>query len=216
MIDLHTHSLFSDGVLVPFELARRAEVKGYKALAITDHVDASNMDFVVPRLVEAAKMIREHTDMVVIPGAEITHVPPALIKTMVDKARELGAKIVVVHGETPVEPVIEGTNRAAIEARVDILAHPGLITPEDVELAKKNDVALEVTARKGHSLTNGHVAALAVKYGAKIVINTDAHEPGDLISIEMAKVVLAGAGLDNEHIEAALQTSKFIVEKVRN
>ena len=37
MIDLHTHSFFSDGVLSPSELIRRAVVKGYKAIAITDH-----------------------------------------------------------------------------------------------------------------------------------------------------------------------------------
>ena len=167
-------------------------------------------------LAAAAEKLRGHTSLVVIPGAEITHVPPALIKEMVDKARALGAAIVLVHGETPVEPVIEGTNRAAIEAGADILSHPGLIKAEDVELAKKNGVALEVTARKGHSLTNGHVAALATKYGANIVINTDAHEPGDLISSQMAEIVLKGAGLDRERIEAALETSKSIVDKVRN
>ena len=43
-IDLHTHSIFSDGELLPSELARRADVLGHKALAITDHVDASNIE----------------------------------------------------------------------------------------------------------------------------------------------------------------------------
>ena len=33
-------------------------------------------------------------------------------------SRELGAKIVVVHGETVAEPVEPGNNRAAIEAGV--------------------------------------------------------------------------------------------------
>ncbi len=42
MIDLHTHSFFSDGELIPSELIRRAEAIGYKAIAITDHVDSSN------------------------------------------------------------------------------------------------------------------------------------------------------------------------------
>jgi len=53
MIDLHTHTLFSDGVLLPAELARRAQVLGYQALAMTDHVDSSNLEFVLPRLVAA-------------------------------------------------------------------------------------------------------------------------------------------------------------------
>ncbi len=53
MIDLHTHSLFSDGVLVPSELVRRAVMKGYEVIAITDHADASNLDFTIPRVAAA-------------------------------------------------------------------------------------------------------------------------------------------------------------------
>ncbi|MEO0250245.1 MAG: PHP domain-containing protein, partial [candidate division WOR-3 bacterium] len=45
MIDLHTHTFFSDGELVPSELAHRAFEKGYKVIGITDHADASNMEF---------------------------------------------------------------------------------------------------------------------------------------------------------------------------
>ena len=42
-IDLHMHSLFSDGELLPSEIARRAYVLGHEAIAITDHVDYSNI-----------------------------------------------------------------------------------------------------------------------------------------------------------------------------
>ena len=59
MIDLHTHSLFSDGVLLPAELVRRAEHRGYRVIAITDHVDQSNLDFVVPRISEIAKSLNK-------------------------------------------------------------------------------------------------------------------------------------------------------------
>ena len=52
MIDLHTHTLYSDGELIPAELWRRAQVKGYRYLAITDHVDASNFEVVFARLKE--------------------------------------------------------------------------------------------------------------------------------------------------------------------
>src|SRR4030043_2276885 len=99
MIDLHTHTLFSDGELLPYELIRRAETIGYKAIAITDHVDSSNIDLVVPRIVSAIKKIRDYVSIEIIPGAEITHVPPELIPELVKEARNLGARIVVVHGE---------------------------------------------------------------------------------------------------------------------
>ena len=51
-----------------------------------------------------------------------------------------------MHGETICEPVAPGTNRAAIEAGVDILAHPGLITEEEARLAASKGVLLEVSS----------------------------------------------------------------------
>ncbi len=214
MIDLHTHSLFSDGELVPSELVRRAAVKGYRAIAITDHVDISNLEIVVSRIVEFAERARGEFPLEIIAGVEITHVPPSMIPMLIQSARELGARLVVVHGETLVEPVIEGTNRTAIEAGADILAHPGLISAEDVQSAAQKGVALEITARKGHSLSNGHVARLASKYGAPMVINTDAHSPSDLITYEFAYCVLKGAGLDDGQIKDIFKNSEELVKKI--
>jgi histidinol phosphatase-like PHP family hydrolase len=213
MIDLHTHTLLSDGELLPFELARRAAAAGCKAIAFTDHVDASNIDIVVPRAVKAARKLRGLSGIEVVAGAEITHAPPALIRELVKEARELGAAIVVVHGETLAEPVAEGTNRAAIEAGADILSHPGLISTEDVLLAKEKSVALEITARKGHSIANGHVAQMAVKFGAPIVLNTDAHGPSDLITAETARKILLGAGMEAGRVQSVFDSSRSILEK---
>ncbi len=214
MIDLHTHSFFSDGELVPSELIRRAEAIGYQAIAITDHVDSSNIDLVIPRIVSALKKIRNHVGIEVIPGAEITHVPPKLIPELVKEARNLGAKIVVVHGETLVEPVAPGTNRAAIEANADILAHPGIISEEDLLLAKEKGVTLEITSRKGHSLSNGYIAREAVRFGIPICINTDAHSPSDLITREFAIKILLAAGIEEARIEYVFEHSKTILERL--
>ena len=214
MIDLHTHSFFSDGELVPSELVRRAEAIGYQAIAITDHVDSSNIDLVIPRIVTALKKIRNHVGIEVIPGAEITHVPPKLIPDLVKEARNLGAKIVVVHGETLVEPVAPGTNRAAIEANADILAHPGIISEEDLLLAKETGVTLEITSRKGHSLSNGYIAKEAVRFGIPICINTDAHSPSDLITREFAFKILLAAGIEENRIDYVFEHSKTILDKL--
>ncbi|MDY6824772.1 MAG: histidinol phosphate phosphatase domain-containing protein [Thermodesulfobacteriota bacterium] len=201
MIDLHTHSIFSDGVLIPSELARRAEVAGVKAIAITDHGDNSNIDFIIPRMVEISNELNRVLEITVIPGIEITHVHPSLIADTAKRAREFGARIVVVHGETLAEPVMEGTNIAAISAEVDVLAHPGLISKEEVKTAAKNNVLLEISARKGHCLANGHVAALAKANGAGLVLNTDAHAPSDLINLETARRVACGAGLSGQDFD---------------
>ncbi|WP_432823191.1 histidinol phosphate phosphatase domain-containing protein [Trichloromonas sp.] len=213
MIDLHTHTLFSDGELIPYELVRRAAVAGYRALAITDHGDFSNMDLIIPRLVRVAEDLGAAWGLSVIPGIELTHIPPAAIAEAACEARSLGARLVVCHGETIVEPVVAGTNRAAIEARVDILSHPGLISAEDAALAAEIGVCLEITTRKGHSLTNGLVASRALAAGAKLVVNNDAHGPGDLVSLEMARRIALGAGLTEAQFEQCRKNSEALVRK---
>jgi histidinol phosphatase-like PHP family hydrolase len=214
MIDLHTHSLFSDGELLPSELIRRFEEMGYSCVAITDHVDSSNLDFVVPRMVQAAKDLNPRQSVRVIPGVEITYAPPTLIESLVIKARELGAEIVLVHGETIVEPVPEGTNKAAILSGVDILAHPGLISREDVELAVEKGVYLEISSRQGHSLTNGHIARLAKDFDARLVLNSDAHFISDLMTRQFAHRVARGSGLGDDALDELLANSRNLVDRI--
>lgn len=213
MIDLHTHTFFSDGELILSELIRRAEAIGYKAVAITDHVDSSNIDLVIPKIVSALKKLKGFISIEAIPGAEITHAPPQIIPELVKEARHLGAKIVVVHGETIVEPVAPGTNRAAIEANADILAHPGIISVEDLLFAKERGVTLEITSRKGHSLSNGYVAKEAMRFGVPLCINTDAHSPSDLITKETAIMILLASGIEENRIDSIFENSKAIIEK---
>ncbi|MBI5017531.1 MAG: histidinol phosphate phosphatase domain-containing protein [Deltaproteobacteria bacterium] len=195
MIDLHTHTLFSDGDLLPSELLRRAEILGLRAIALADHADMSNLDWILPRVIRACEENNACRRLRAVPAIELTHLPPELIGRYVAEARRLGARVVVVHGESPVEPVAPGTNRAAIDAGADIVSHPGLVSDEDAQRAARFGVHLEITARKGHSLTNGHVASAARRAGAPLVLNTDAHGPGDLIDEPFARTVALGAGL---------------------
>ena len=213
MIDLHTHSVFSDGELLPSELVRRLEDMGYSCVAITDHVDSSNLDFVIPRLVKVASDLNQRQSVKVIPGVEITHVHPELIESLVKKARELGAEIVLAHGETIVEPVAKGTNRAAILSGVDILAHPGLIGVEDIKLATKSSVYLEITARHDHSFTNGYVARWAKEFEARLILNSDAHSPHELMTRQFAQMVAHGTGLGENIFEEMLGNSRDLINK---
>lgn len=201
MFDYHTHSLISDGVLIPAESARRAEVIGYRILGFADHGDLATLPTQVPTLLRAARAESRPDGMLVVAGTEITHVRPAQYAEAVGLARQLGAQYVVAHGETLVEPVAPGTNRAAIEAGVDILAHPGLISRDDVRLAAERGVRLEISGRRGHSLSNGHVARLAREYGARLIFGSDAHTPGDMPSREFAEKVCLAAGLEPGEVE---------------
>ncbi len=212
MIDLHTHTIFSDGELVPAEHLRRVESMGYEAVAITDHADSSNLDFIIPRIVRVAADLNRFSQTRLVPGIELTHVPPEMFEELVDQARNLGAKIIVGHGETVMEPVKRGTNLAAIRAGVDILAHPGFITSDEATLAAEKGIFLELTGRKGHSLTNGHVARLALQTGALLAVNADAHGPGDFMTAERAEAVALGAGLSLERYEKILDDMRTLVK----
>lgn len=212
--ELHTHTLLSDGQLLPIELARRALVQGTKTLAFTDHGSLSNLERIIDEGRRDAELASEW-GMKVLCGVEITHVPVRRMDEVVLRARKLGAEIVVIHGETISEPVEKGTNMAAVmNPEVDILAHPGFITLEEAQLARDNGVALEITSRGSHCKTNGHVASMARQAGARMVVNTDTHAPGDLIDMETARRIALAAGLSEEEADRALvDTPQEIVKR---
>ncbi len=203
--DFHTHTSHSDGSLSPVELIRRAMVKGYNTIAITDHVGVGHLDRLIREVTADCALAQRHWDIAAIPGVELTHVPVQAIDETARRAKELGARLVVVHGETITEPVEEGTNMAAVRSsHVDILAHPGLLTLEEAEMAAARGVFLEISARRGHSLTNGHVAKLARLAGARLLLDTDAHDASDLLTPALARAVAQGAGLEEKEIQEVL------------
>lgn len=197
--DLHTHTTMSDGELIPIELVRRMSVLGYTTVGITDHVDMSSVTCVIERLTRLRESSREY-GVTLLCGVEITHVPPKEIPVIASMAREGGADLVVVHGETPVEPVCIGTNHAACLCEdVNILAHPGLINGEDARLAARRGLLLELTARGGHNRTNGHVLRIAELTGAPVIVNSDAHAPGDILDERAQTFVALGAGMEEDN-----------------
>lgn len=208
MYDFHTHTFLSDGELAPTELIRRAIHNGYRVIAVTDHVGPGNLEFVIKTLVKDCAAASKRWDILALPGVEITYAPIEDIDAVARDARALGAKMINVHGETVVEPVQPGTNLAALRSQhVDVLAHPGLITPDEARLAAERGIFLEISARRGHGFANGHVARAAQAAGARIVLDSDAHAPGDLLTRDFAMKVARGAGLDpdaaNQLLEAA-------------
>lgn len=213
MYELHSHTFFSDGSLIPSELVLRAEMVGYKGIALTDHADGSNLESVLSKLVKAAEHLNQHCNIRVLPGVELTYIPISTVAELTQKARAIGAKVVLLHGETIVEPVIPGTNRAGIEAGVDVLAHPGLITPDDVKLAAEKGVCLEISTRRGASYTNAHVARLAKTYGAKLVMNNDVHQNKNVLPREMMLKIALGACLSEDDFEAMIANAKEIFDK---
>jgi putative hydrolase len=204
--DFHTHSFLSDGVLSPTELIRRASVAGYATIAVTDHAGPGNVEIVLDQLRRDCAAATQYWPIVALPGVEITHVPAATIPELARRARRAGAAVVAVHGETIVEPVEPGTNRAAIDCEdVDLLCHPGLITLEEAQRAAARGCFLEISGRKGHGFANGHVVKTALAAGARLVLDSDGHAPEDLLSERFCRLVLQGAALPESEVQTVLQ-----------
>jgi len=214
MLSLHNHTIHSDGELIPSELARQCEENGYSHIGITDHADSSNLESLVVNTVKVCRDINKYFSSIkAIPGIELTHVAPKQIAFLAKEARRLGAKLVLVHGETISEPVRPGTNYEALNSDIDILAHPGLITKKEMALAKKRGIYIEITTKHGHSFTNGHVAKLALEIGAKMVLSTDGHRPGEFVSLAQGLKTALGAGLTNAQALTLLKNTKILAEE---
>lgn len=215
--DFHTHTLLSDGTLSPLELVARAFARGYRAIGLTDHVGLGFLARLIAEIAKDCALAEAHWNLTVIPGVELTYLPAKIIAEAAKQAKELGARLVVVHGETIIEQVEPGTNLAAVQSpHVDILAHPGLLTLEEAKLAAANDIFIEISARKGHSLTNGHIARVARLAGAKLIINSDAHNANDLLSPALTQAIAQGAGLEEDELPTLLTANPLaLLDKLR-
>jgi histidinol phosphatase-like PHP family hydrolase len=200
--------MLSDGVLNPVELIRRAVVNGYTALGIADHCGRGPMARILAEVGADCALARAHWGFPAFAGVELTHVPASSIAVLAAEAKAAGAAFVVVHGESPVEPVEPGTNLAACSCPdVDILAHPGILDDESAAAAAHNGVFLEVTARSGHNTGNGRVVAAARGAGARMILGSDTHAPRDLLTPAFALTVLAGAGLSDDEVAQILEVN---------
>ena len=72
------------------------------------------------------------------------------------------------------------------------------------ELAKEKDIYLEISARQGHCLGNGHVANVAREVGNKLLVNTDTHSPDNIITFEKSYEIALGAGLTHDEAMKAI------------
>ncbi len=213
MYNLHCHSLLSDGCLLPTEVAMRYAAAGFKVIAITDHVDYSNIKAVISAILNFTRHWPKNSLIQVLPGIELTHLPPHQFKPLASYARKKGIKVIVAHGESPVEPVVKDTNHLALLADIDILAHPGNISEQDVKLARDRGIFLEITTRRGHRVGNFQVANLAMRYGAKLILGTDSHAPEDIISYDEMRRNALKNGITSQQIEIILDDVKEFLRR---
>ena len=171
---------------------RYASLAGLRFVGLTVKSDGSDLSR-LGAVVSHVRRLSLYADMEARTGVELHHVPPALLPDTVRQAREAGAEIVIVHGETLCDQVETGTNFAAIEAGADILAHPGLIDEKCAEFAAERGVALEFTSCPRHALANAHVADLALRFGCLLVRGSAARCASELATRSFWMQVVRGA-----------------------
>lgn len=206
--ELHIHTKIGGDELAPEEAVKLLEFVGYKHIAITEHADGEN----ISRIIDEVLKFCEGCD--VIPGIEITRVKPGKIPKLVELARRSGIKLVLVHGESLlIGDTPEGTNMAAVESDVDILAHPGLVSREVVKKASKNGIALEISCRSAYAHTNGHIARFAMEEGASLAVMMDLHKQRHLVTPKMKEKIAIGAGITE--LQTLFDFERKLLEKLR-
>lgn len=195
--DLQVHSESTDGTATMEEMARAAKEFGLSYIAITDHTKslalASGLD--ENELLEQAGRIVELNDRLkgsfrILSSAEVNVMKDGSLdisSNVLDKLDIVGAAI---HSNfnLPVEAQTERLVKAAKNPSVDILFHPTgrLINKREgypvdiekvIEVARDTGTILEIDAHYDRLDLKDEYVRMAMKKGAKLVIDSDAHHP---------------------------------------
>ncbi len=215
IIDLHMHSTVSDGTLSLDELTETAIGRGYSVMAFTDHVTSSSYKRIAETIIDWVERNQDkYEDVVLIPGVEITFASPKEIGMITEYVRSIGTKWVVVHGEASFEKTPLGTNDAAVEHGVNVLAHPSYITDEQVIKSLKTGTAFELSARDCYNYANKQIAETVMQNGGKMIINSDSHQVGAMLSREKVLSTAQTANLTSEQIDMVKADTVDIVYNV--
>ena len=176
----------------------------------------------VAGMAEQVRRYSLYADVEACLGIELRHVPPALIPAAVRDAREAGAELVLVYGETLCDQVAEGTNFAAVEAGADIITHPGLIDAETAAFAAEKGVALEFTSCPRHALCNAHTAAMALRFSCPLVRGSAASCAAEITGRSSWPRIIRGADVfekkdDRSNLfELLMKSENALVQRLLN
>jgi len=198
--DLHTHTDWSDGGFSIEAMVSAAEARGYDYYAITDHGEGPGVfgdialdGEALAEQAEAIADVAEAASIEVLHGVEANIATDGSIVPDDDVLADLDIVVASPHAALDADPeaATERLVSAVEHPAVDILGHPtgrlinsrpGLAPNMEVvaEAAAREGVAIEVNANPARLDADGTAVRAAVDAGATIVVNTDAHAPGEL------------------------------------
>lgn len=197
--DMHMHSNFSDGSATMTEMARSALARGHEYIAITDHGSPMGMVAGIKKenireyLKKIEKARKDVPGIRIFAGTEVDILDDGSLYLEDDVLAQLDWVVASVHGNMKLdrEAMTQRLLRAIENPHVRLLAHPTARKilkrdPIDYDIdrvfrsAAKHGVALEVNASLDRLDLNDVLCKRAKDLGAKILIDGDAHNPGEL------------------------------------
>lgn len=200
--DLHVHTRWSDGSNTIEQMVEAARMCGYRYMAICDHTHHLKVAHGLSehdlrkQMAEISRLNENLRDFRILMGSEVDIRRDGTLDISHGLLRQLDIVIASIHQRFKLDrdQMTRRIVRAIETGLVDILAHPTgrLINqrdPYDVDLervfqaAAAYSVALEINSYPDRLDLNDTYARLAKEKGIKLVINTDAHNKGELANI---------------------------------
>lgn len=197
--DLHMHTTASDGTASILDMARAAQARGYRYIAITDHSQSLKLTngLTEPRLREHCRAIDEANEQLsnftIFKSAEVDILEDGSLDYSQEMLAELDFTVCSIHSKFNLnrEQQTERILRAMDNPYFGMLGHATgrlLTRREGYELdidrlirrAKEVDCFFEINASPDRLDLSDENAKLAKEAGILIAINTDAHAIGEL------------------------------------
>lgn len=199
--DCHLHSHWSDGGAPIADMAATAQALGHEYLVMTDHsprltvAHGLNRDRLLAQLDEIDALNAELAPFRILTGIEVDILEDGTLDQDEDLLARLDVVVASVHSKLRMEPQLM-TQRmvlAMASPHTDILGHctgrkvvgrgrpPSDFDAEIVFAAcARFDKAVEINCRPERQDPPDDLLDLALEWGCKISIDTDAHAPGQL------------------------------------
>ena len=200
--DLHVHSTASDGRDTLENIAKAAEKRGYKYLAVTDHSKlvkvAGGMDEkqLLKRADQVRKISKKFKGVKILMGVEVDILGDGKLDLEDYALKEMDIVIAAIHSKFSLDKDFQTARvlKAMNNKYVNVLAHPSgrlITTRNPLELdfdkifrkAADKNIFLEINTHGDRIDLNDVNCRRAKELGAKLVINTDAHEIAQLDNI---------------------------------
>lgn len=227
--DLHLHSQWSDGAASIGDIVNRAIEKGYSYVAITDHSQSLKIarGLSPERLAEQYDYIdrlnKELEGITVLKGVEVDILARGGLDFDDRVLEEADVVVASVHsGFRQSREVITARIMEAVENRhVDIIGHLtgrilghreayDLDVERVLEEAGKAGKIMEINASPDRLDLNERHTRMAVDFGARIAINTDAHDIKRMDEIDYGVAVARRAGLEPGDIVNTLELDELL------